>query len=244
MSWQAGYAVGVFLTGTLIQVIILENNPNYAFPAWQGSLFVMAVILLVAIINIYGYRLIPKVQQVAFLLHLMGYICFLVPIWVNAPKTTAKVVFTEFANYGGWSTTGLAVLAGQLSGIYTQIGVDTAAHIAEEVRDASKAVPRAMMLVWGINFCFIFPAVITLCFAMPNLTAALYDPSLYPAVHVLRQSMSVAWTTVVLVMIIVLLMWANVSYLTAVARDLFAFSRDGGFPFSAWISKVRWNTSF
>lgn len=126
MSWQAGYAVGVFLTGTLIQVIILENNPNtYLFPAWQGSLFVMAVILLVAIINIYGYKLIPKVQQAAFLLHLMGYVCFPVPIWVNAPKTSAKVVFTEFANYGGWSTTGLAVLAGQLSGIYTQIGVDT-----------------------------------------------------------------------------------------------------------------------
>ena len=29
---------------------------------------------------------------------------------------------------------GLALLTGQLSGIYTQLGVDTAAHIAEEVK--------------------------------------------------------------------------------------------------------------
>ena len=95
-----------------------------------------------------------------------------------------------------------------------------------------------MMSVYVINFCLIFPAIITLCFAMPDLEAALDDPSLYPPVHVLRQSMSVAWTSVVLMMIICLLICSNVSYLTAVTRDLFAFARDGGFPFSAWISKV------
>lgn len=55
----------------------------------------------------------------------MGYICFLVPIWVNAPKASAKDVFTKFENYGGWETQGLAILVGQLSGISPQIGVDT-----------------------------------------------------------------------------------------------------------------------
>ena len=95
-----------------------------------------------------------------------------------------------------------------------------------------------MMSVYVINFLLIFPAIVTLCFAMPDLTAALNDPSLYPTVYVLRQSMSVAWTSVVLVMIIVLLICSNVSYLTAVTRDLFAFARDGGFPFSEWISRV------
>lgn len=41
MAWQAGNAIGVFLTGTLIQTVILENNVKYAFPAWHGSLLVM-----------------------------------------------------------------------------------------------------------------------------------------------------------------------------------------------------------
>ena len=94
------------------------------------------------------------------------------------------------------------------------------------------------MSVYIINFCLIFPAVITLCFAMPDLDAALADPSLYAAVYVLRHSMNTAWLTVVLVMIICLLICSNVSYLTAVTRDLWAFSRDGGFPFSGWIAHV------
>lgn len=115
-------------------MVILENNPNYAFPPWHGSLFVIACILLVGAINIFGAKLIPKLQNFIFALHVMGYVCFIVPIWVNAPKATAKVVFTEFSNSGGWSSMGMAILAGQLSGIYTQVGVDTAAHMSEEVK--------------------------------------------------------------------------------------------------------------
>jgi len=134
MAWQAGNAIGVFLTGTLIQVIILENNPDYLFPTWQGSLLVMAIIVLVGVINIFGAKIIPKLQNAIFALHIMAYICFIVPIWVNAPKASASAVFGGFSNSGGWSSMGLAVLAGQLSGIYTQVGVDTAAHIAEEVK--------------------------------------------------------------------------------------------------------------
>ena len=70
MAWQAGNAIGVFLTGTLIQVIILENNPNYLFPTWQGSLLVMAIILLVGVINIFGSKLIPRLQNAIFCLHI------------------------------------------------------------------------------------------------------------------------------------------------------------------------------
>lgn len=73
---------------------------------------------------------------------------------------------------------------------------------------------------------------------MPDLHAALNDPSEYAVVYVLRQTMSVPWMSVVLTMITALLICSNVSYLTAVTRDLFAFARDGGFPFSDWIARV------
>ena len=73
---------------------------------------------------------------------------------------------------------------------------------------------------------------------MPDVSKALADPSLYPAVYILKQSMSIGWVTVVLTMIIALVLFANVCYLTAVSRDLFAFARDGGTPFPNWISTV------
>lgn len=50
--------------------------------------------------------------------------------------------------------------------------------------------------------------------------------------------MNTAWLTVVLVAINVLVVCSNISFLTATTRDLFAFSRDNGMPFSSWISRV------
>lgn len=43
----------------------------------------------------------------------------------------------------------MAILAGQLSGIYTQVGVDTAAHMSEEVKSESciiATIPMKFML--------------------------------------------------------------------------------------------------
>ena len=100
MAWQAGNAIGVFLTGTLIQVIMLENNSDYLFPAWHGSLLVMACIVLTLAGNIFLSRYIPRVQTAFFIVHVLLFVGFIVPICINAPKASAKEVFTEFTNTG------------------------------------------------------------------------------------------------------------------------------------------------
>jgi amino acid transporter len=72
------------------------------------------------------------------------------------------------------------------------------------------------------------------------MPAALADPSLYPFVYILKQSMSITWVTVELTLIVALVLFANVCYLTAVSRDLFAFARDGGTPCPEWVSRARY----
>ncbi len=110
--------------------------------------------------------------------------------------------------------------------------------MSEEVKNAARSVPKAMMSIYLVNFCLIFPAILTVCYHIPDVSVALMDPTLYPTIYVLRQSMSSAWMTVILVIIVLLLICSNITYLAAVTRDLFAFARDQGLPFSAWISKV------
>ena len=133
VAWQAGNAIGVFLTGTLIQVIILENYPNYAFPAWHGSLLVIVNIAVTVTGNIYATRLIPRVQTLFFVLHIVAFSCVILPICINAPKADASEVFAGFENTGGWSSTGFAVLAGQLSAIYMMCGTDSVGFFSAEL---------------------------------------------------------------------------------------------------------------
>jgi choline transport protein len=184
----------------------------------------------------------------------MAYFAYLVPVWVSAPVATHSQVWTTFENEGGWSSLPLAVLVGQLTGIGAQVGVDTvshpsawtmasltmqqAAHMSEEVKNASKVIPTTILVVYVLNFVLMFPAILTVCYHIPSLNDALGDPTTYPAIYVLRQSMSTTWITVVLAVIVAIMCVSSINYFAAVNRDLFAFARDQGLPFSSWLGKV------
>lgn len=125
MAWQAGNAIGVFLVGTLIQSIISINDASYLFPPWQATLLVIGAVLIAFCGNVFGSKILPYWQNAVFAIHVMAYFALIIPIWVNAPRASHDQVWTSFTNTGGWSSMGLSVLVGQLSGIYTQCGIDT-----------------------------------------------------------------------------------------------------------------------
>lgn len=125
MAWQAGNAIGVFLVGTLIQSIISINIPTYAFPYWHATLLVMGAVAIALAGNVLGSKVLPYWQNAIFVVHVIAYFAFIIPIWVNAPRVSSKQVWTGFENSGNWSSLSLCIMTGQLSGIYTQVGVDT-----------------------------------------------------------------------------------------------------------------------
>jgi choline transport protein len=238
IAWQAGNAQGVLLVGTLIQTMIFLNNEDYAFPNYQGTLLAFAAILIGITGTIFGSKVLPYWQNAVFLFHVLAFFAWLVPVWVYAPKATHHQVWFEWDTLAGWNNIGLAVMIGQLTGISNNVGIDTCAHMSEETKNANKTVPMAMLACYLINFIITFPAFVTICYAIPDLDAALNDPTAYPFLYVLQQSMSTAWVTVIVVITVVILIASNIVYLAAVSRDLFAFARDRGVPFSSWLSKV------
>ncbi len=110
--------------------------------------------------------------------------------------------------------------------------------MSEEVRQASDSIPRVLLWVLLFNSLATFIVALTLGFHMPNVQEALDDPSTYPVVHVLLKTMSLSWATALLAVMCLLLTLGNISFLAAVSRDLFAFARDDGLPFSKWLAKV------
>lgn len=110
--------------------------------------------------------------------------------------------------------------------------------MSEEVKDAARQIPKAMMTVYVVNFSVILIVYVTLAYHIPSVEDSLNDPTLYPAVYVLRQAWGPAGVTAILVLTTLVLIASNITYLAAVTRDLFAFARDGGLPFSSWLSRV------
>lgn len=121
LSWQAGTASGPFLVGTLIQASATAMYPDYAATAWQGTLMVIAVTLLVWALNVYGSKGMPLFQNVMLMVHVFGFLAIIIVFWTLNPRNTAEVTFTQITNGGGWNSTGLSLMVGQISAIYACI---------------------------------------------------------------------------------------------------------------------------
>lgn len=226
------------MTGTVIQGLIFENHASYTAPNWQGTLLVIANISILVIFNIWGSRIIPLLQNGLLAFHVIVLVGVVVPLWVLAPHASTTDVFATFYNGGQWSSIGLSLFVGQISAIWGCIGSDAAAHMAEEVKDAGVSVAQAMFWSYTTNAAMGILLVITVCFAIPDLDAALNDDSGYPFLWVFRNGLGGPAPTILTSGILVLIFASNVSYLASTARETFAFARDKGFPFSSWLGHI------
>ncbi|KAG4441644.1 hypothetical protein IFR05_002851 [Cadophora sp. M221] len=238
LSWQAGTASGPFLVGTLIQSLISVNYPDYEATNWQGTLFVFAVTLIVWVLNVWGSRAMPLIQNLMLIVHVGGFLAILIIFWVLAPHNTAEVVFTRFTNDGGWSTMGLSLMVGQISALYGLICSDAAAHMSEEIKDAGATVPRAMISSYLLNAGLGFVFLISFMFCMTNITDALNDPTGYPFIWVFRQTVSTSGLNGLSSIVIALIFAGTLSFNLSTSRQTWAFARDGGLPLSRWIARV------
>lgn len=115
--------------GTLFQAIISIQHPDYSAPRWQGTLLVIASVLIAFVGVVFGSRVLHTWQNAVFILHIVLLFVFIVPIWVKVPSISHGEVWSEFENYGGWSSMALSILAGQLSGISNELGIDTVSQV-------------------------------------------------------------------------------------------------------------------
>lgn len=110
--------------------------------------------------------------------------------------------------------------------------------MAEEVKDAGRRIPQVMLYTFGMNMVLKLVTTVTLSYHITDVQAALDDPTGFPGLWVMRQSMSVPCLTALLTVIIFIFLCGSLNFLIATNRDLYAFARDRGMIFSNWISKV------
>jgi choline transport protein len=239
LGWQTGLASLAFLAGTMIQGLLVLDNPDYVFENWHGTLLVIAITAFCIIFNTFLAKRLPMVEGMVLIIHLLGFFAVLVPLWLLAPRSSPSDVFTTFLNLGGWDTTGLAFMVGLLSPIYTLIGADSAVHMSEEIKDASLVLPRAIMWAAGVNGSLGFVMVITFCFTLGNVFDILQTPTGYPFIQVFyNATQSNAGTSIMTAILIVNITSACISTVATVSRQTWSFARDQGLPFSSFIAYV------
>ncbi|MCJ1302732.1 hypothetical protein MMC08_005536 [Hypocenomyce scalaris] len=243
-GWQAAIVSIAFLAGTIVQGLLVLNDPTYIYERWHGTLLVVAISTFSILFNTFLAKKLPIVEGIVLVLHIFGLFVIIIPLWVLAPRNSAKAVFTEFSNAGGWSDTGTSVMIGLLSPIVSMLGFDCAVHMSEEIKDAGETLPKAMMWSVALNSILGFVMVLTLCFTLGNVTTILASATGYPFIQIIyNATSSYAGTDLMVTVVILTLVASCISEIATASRQLWSFARDKGVPFSSTIAHVTpgWN---
>ncbi len=66
--------------------------------------------LLVSVgFNMFFARSLPAAENIFLVVHILGYLAYLIVLWVMSDHASAKQVFTTFVDEGGWGNQALSV---------------------------------------------------------------------------------------------------------------------------------------
>ena len=244
LGWQIGLASLTFIVGTVIQGLIVLNDPTYVFERWHGTLLVIAIVAFCIIFNSFLASKLPMVEGIILIFHIVGFFAVIIPLWTLSPRLSAGEVFNNITNLGGWSSDGLTFMVGLLTPVYTLLGADSAVHMSEEIKDASSTLPKAIMSSAAINGSLGWVMTITFCFTLGNLYSIVDSPTGYPFIQVFyNTTQNKAGASILTALIIINITSACISTVATVSRQTWSFARDKGLPFSSIISHVKpgWN---
>lgn len=185
----------------VLALIVVCTDGSYVIQGWHGSLMTMAFVLSAISFNTFAIGKLPILEGLAVVLHIFGFFAFIVIMWVMGPRADAKITFTNFTDANGWGSVGLATMIGMVGPTTTYLGADSAVHLAEELKDASYVLPRAMFSAAIINYILGFVTTVTFMFNLGDLDAILESSTGQPWVATLYTITGSKAGTIVLIVI-------------------------------------------
>lgn len=118
------------MVGTIIQGLIALNIESYVWKCYHGTLLTIAVVWFAVIFNTGLASRLPLLEGICLVLHLVGFLAIIIPLWVKAPLANPHVL-VEFSNNGGWPSRGLSAMIGLTFATSDLTGFDCSVHMCK-----------------------------------------------------------------------------------------------------------------
>ncbi|KAF2877610.1 amino acid/polyamine transporter I [Massariosphaeria phaeospora] len=236
IAWQAACASVTWLNSSIILAIVSANYPTYQMKLWHGTMIFYAIVAVSILVNTYLGRIFSSLEAVAFVLHIVGFFVILIVIIYLAPKTDTSVVFGTFINGGNFSHDVLSAIIGAVSMMYS--------FNAEEIKDATVTIPRAMIITVLLNGITGWAMLIAMVYCMGPVEDVLTYSFGFPYIPIFQSiTNSKGGATTVTCIILMISIPGSIGFFATASRMLWAFAREDGVPFSRQISTVEPRTA-
>jgi choline transport protein len=164
---------------------IAQLNYGFTLERWHTVLVAYLITIIAAVSNTYLSHILNKLSKAIFAWNLLSFVVCLVSILsTNDHKQSAKYVFSDFQNFTGWNAPYAACL-GILQGAFGMCCYDAPSHMTEEIKNARKQAPRAIIMSVYIGFFTGFIWLIALCFCIGDLEATGSTPTGVPVIEII-----------------------------------------------------------
>ena len=243
-GWIALTATGGLLGSQLIVGVISFEDSSYSPQRWHQFLIYVAYTLIAFLVNAFLTSALPVVTKAAFIWSIIGFAVISITLLACASPNfqSGNFVYARFINDTGWPD-GLAWLLGLLQGGLGLTGFDAVAHMIEEIPAPTIEGPRIMIACVGIGVFTGFVFLSVLLFVLKDVDAVISSTA-GPILQIFYDATgNKAGSICLLIFPLLCLLFATTSIMTTSSRMTYAFARDGGLPFSKWLSKIhaRWD---
>jgi amino acid permease (GABA permease) len=241
---QVAVTAGIDFGAAFFLNAFLDLQFGFDTRPWHTILLFGLILLLHGALNQFGVRVVARLNDISVWWHVIG-VAVIVGVLAFVPDNhqSASFVFTEFVNNTGWQSSLYVALIGLLLAQYTLTGYDASAHMTEETHDAARGGPRGIVMSIVVSVVAGWILLIGLTFAIQSYDNALAAPDTgVPPAQIFVDAVGVTGGKLLLLIAIGAQLFCGMASVTANSRMIFAFSRDGALPASAFWHRINGRT--
>jgi amino acid permease (GABA permease) len=241
---QVAVTAGIDFGAAFFLNAFLDLQFGFDTRPWHTILLFGIILLVHGLLNQFGVRVVALLNDISVWWHVVG-VAVIVGVLTFVPDDhqSASFVFTEFVNNTGWQSSLYVALIGLLLAQYTLTGYDASAHMTEETKDASVAGPRGIVMSVVVSVIAGWVLLVGLTFAIQSYDNALAAPDTgVPPAQIFIDAVGETGGKLLLLIAIGAQLFCGMASVTANSRMIFAFSRDGALPGSAFWHRLNGRT--
>jgi amino acid transporter len=208
--------------------------------AVQQSFIAFIVLLLGSFANVRGRGLLKALMTASIGAEIVGSIGLGTYLLVFHRHQSLSVLFNGADASSGWSMaylTGPFLAALAFTG-WSLLGFESAGAIAEEVEDARRSVPRAMMFsILFIAFVIAF-ASLAVTLAIPDMDAVTSGSVADPVYYVLESALGAGAVRPILILFVIGFLASFLALQASASRVIWSFARDNALPASSALARL------
>jgi choline transport protein len=150
-GWLFDLASIVYIMSELVIQMYAIYHPNYTIQSWHIFVTLTLITWICIAVTIFFNRFLPIIEQFGLFVVLVGGVVTII-VLAAMPKQHAShsFVWTNWNNQTGWGS-GVAFLTGVLNGAFTIGTPDAVTHMAEELPNPKKDLPKAIAAQLGLG---------------------------------------------------------------------------------------------